>query len=277
MAGHHEAPHVSTLALRMAKYSAVGRITVRNNLAYFYDFLLRGLFLLVILYVFVQLWSVTYEGEGARQIAGYSFEQIIWYLIFAETIILGSPNLMSKIEEEVTKGDIGYQLTRPMSYLWFHYSSYMGEVWVRVLANLMIGGALGLTLFGIPDHGMGWIGFLVVMIGSFTVNFLMTMMLALCAFWVEETRGIQFIYNKMLFTIGGMMMPLEVFPDYLQQICHWLPFQAVVYFSAKAAVHFDWAMVGQMLLIQAAWIAVLSFLLGQVYRKGVKKLNVNGG
>lgn len=276
MSGLHE-PRVSTVALRLAKYSAVGRITVRNNLAYFYDFLLRGIFLLVILYVFVQLWSVTYDGEGARQIAGYSFEQIIWYLIFAETIILGSPRLMGKIEEEVTRGDIGYQLTRPMSYLLFHYSSYMGEALVRVLANLLIGGALGLSLFGIPEHGMGWVGFLLVMIGALTINFLLTMMLALCSFWVEETRGLEFVYNKMLFTIGGMMMPLEIFPEYLQRICQWLPFQTVVYFPAKAAVHFDWGMVGKMMLTQVFWVVVLSILLGLVYRKGVTKLNVNGG
>lgn len=270
-------PYVSPLALKLAKYNAIGRVTIRNNLAYIYDFLIRSLFLLVILYVFVQLWSVTFHSVKHAQIAGYSYQQIIWYLVFAESIIMAAPRLSQKIEDEVKKGDIGYQLTRPVSYLLFHYFSYMGEALVRLVVNLVIGGALGLLLFGWPHFGGGWLGFFLVVIGSFSINYLLSMMLALCAFWVEETRGLEFVYQKLLFTIGGMMLPLELFPQQMQSICAWFPFQTVVYFAAKTAVRFDWTQLGRMLVIQAIWVLVLSLLLGAVYRKGVKKLNVNGG
>lgn len=262
---------------KVRKYTAVGRITVRNNLAYVRSFLIRSWFLLVILFIFVQLWSVTYEGEGANLIAGYSFEQIIWYLIFGEAIILSTPRLPAKIEEEVKKGDVGYQLTRPMNYILYHYFSFMGEAYVRLFVNLLLGSALGLVLFGWPDIGFGWLGFLLVSVGAFTVNFILTMMIALCAFWVEETRGLHFVYNKLLFTIGGLLLPLEVFPQTMRAVAEWLPFQTISYFAAKAGVHFEWLLMGKMLLIQLAWIIGLSLPLLLIYRKGVTKLNVNGG
>jgi ABC-2 type transport system permease protein len=270
-------PYVSPLAFKLAKYSAIGKVTIRNNLAYLYDFLIRSFFLLVILYIFVQLWSVTFKGVGTGSIAGYSFEQIIWYLIFAEALIMATPRLTEKIEDEVKKGDIGYQLTRPMSYLLFHYFSYLGEALVRMGVNLVVGGMLGLSLFGLPHFGWGWLGFVLVVLGALTINYLMSMMLALCAFWVEETRGLEFVYQKLLFTIGGMMLPLEVFPDKMRAICEWLPFQTVVYFPAKMAVRFDWGQLGQMILIEIAWGVVLALVLTAIYRKGVRKLNVNGG
>jgi ABC-2 type transport system permease protein len=262
---------------KWAKYAAVGKVTVRNHLAYVYDLLVRSLFLLVILYVFVQLWSVTFEGTGLSVIAGYRYEQIIWYLIFAEAIIMAVPKLTAKVEEEVKRGDVGYQLTRPMSYILFHYASYMGEALVRLLVHLAVGGALGLVLFGWPDFGFGWIGFIPVVFGALTVNFLILMMLALCAFWVEETRGLDFVYSKLVFTIGGMMLPLEMFPDPLENVCRFLPFQAIAYFPAKTAVQFDAAAMAQMLAVQSFWIALLSLALVGVYQKGVRKLNVNGG
>jgi ABC-2 type transport system permease protein len=270
-------PRVSSLAMKLAKYSAIGSITVRNNLAYIYDFLIRSLFLLVILYVFIQLWSVTFEGVGSTRIAGYTFEQIIWYLIFAEAFVLAAPKVSLKVEEEVLKGDIGYQLTRPMSYLLFHYASYMGEAFVRVAVNLVIGGALGLLLFGLPDFGFGWLGFLIVMVGSYTLHYLITMMVGLCALWVEEVRGIDFVYNKLLFTIGGMMIPLEMMPETLQKVCEFLPFQAIVYFAAKTAVLFDLQEMFKMMGLQALWAVLLAVILTLLYAKGVKKLNVNGG
>ncbi|MBH8599691.1 ABC-2 family transporter protein [Thermoactinomyces sp. CICC 10523] len=262
---------------KMQKYGAVGSITVRNNFAYLRSFFIRSWFLLVILFIFVQLWRITYQGEGSPVISGYTYEQMIWYLIFAESIILSSPRLSVKIEEEVIKGDVGYQLTRPMSYLLYHYFSYMGEAYVRLGINLSLGSALGITLFGWPHFGFGWLGFLLISVGSFTVNYLMTMILSLCSFWVEETRGLVFVYNKILFIIGGLMLPLEIFPGYLQTICHWLPFQTITYFAANTGVHFEWLTLGKRVLIQTAWILLLSFLLHRVYEKGVRKLHVNGG
>lgn len=270
-------PYVSPLAFKLAKYGAIGKVTIRNNLAYLYDFIIRSFFLLVILYIFVQLWNVTFHSVGRGSIAGYTYEQIIWYLIFAEALIMATPRLTEKIEDEVKKGDIGYQLTRPMSYLLFHYFSYMGEVAVRMMVNLIVGGMLGVVLFGLPHFGMGWLGFLLVVLGALTINFLLSMSLALCAFWVEETRGLEFVYQKLLFTIGGMMLPLELFPDKMRTICEWLPFQAVVYFPAKMAVRFDGSQLGHMVVTEVVWTILLSFLVTAIYRKGVRKLNVNGG
>jgi ABC-2 type transport system permease protein len=245
------------LAMKFAKYAAIGKVTIRNHLAYVADFLVRTLFLLLILYIFMQLWSATYQGEGSELISGYSFKQIIWYLIFAESLVMAFPSLTAKIELEVNNGDIGYQLTRPVSYLLFHYMSYLGEVGVRLPINLIVGGSLGLVLLGWPHLGLGWIGFVTLSVGAITINFMMNMLLALCAFWMEETRGLEFVYHKLLFTIGGMMLPLEVFPALLQKVCAWLPFQTIIYFPAKTAVRFNAEALLTMLGIQGIWIVLL--------------------
>jgi len=267
-----------TAARKMAKYAAYAHVTVRSHLAYLLDFLIRSSFLLVILFIFFQLWSVTYEGVGQRQIEGYTFRQMIWYLAVAESVILAAPKLNAKIEAEVKNGDIAYQLIRPASYLLMHYGSYMGEAFVRVSINVLLGSALATAWFGWTAPGWNVPLCLLVMIGSFTVNFLLVMTLSLCAFWVEETRGLDFVYNKLLFTIGGMLLPLEMFPAPLRSVSQWLPFQAIAYFPAKTAVAAaDGAETMRMIAIQWGWVAVLAGLTTIVYRKGVRKLNVNGG
>ncbi len=265
------------ILFKTAKYVSVGRVTLNNQLVYFTDFLVRSIFLLIILYIFIQLWSATFDGEGLPQIAGYSFEQIIWYLIFAESITMACPSMSAKIEEEVKSGDVAYKLIRPVSYIGFHFVSYLGEVVFRLMINLLIGGFLGFLVLGWPEFGLGWLGFFIVAVGALSINFILNMMVALCSFWVEETRGLEFVYHKFLFTIGGMLMPLEVFPHWLQQICSWLPFQAILYFPAKTAVKFDGEMMLAMLGIQFIWIMILGGCLMLMFRKGVKKLNVNGG
>lgn len=261
----------------LRKYGAILRITFKNQTAYIWDLVIRSLFLLIILYVFVQLWTVTYKGVGAKVIAGYRFDEIIWYLIFSESIVMALPRTNVTVEDEVKSGGVAYLLSKPMHYLMYHYAGYMGEFIVRFAVNLLMGGTLGMLLFGPPNFGLGWAGFVLATAGGVTVNFMLRMSLSLCAFWVEETQGLAFVYDKLVFTLGGMMLPLELFPDLLRKASQWLPFQTIVYFPVKTAIHFDAGRLAEMVGLQLAWTILLGAMLLGIYRRGVRKLNVNGG
>ncbi|AIQ12040.1 ABC transporter permease [Paenibacillus durus] len=265
------------VSVKLRKYRAVSRITVKNQFMYVMDLLVRTLFLLIILYIFIQLWTATYAGAGETVIGGYRFEELIWYLIFSESLVTAMPKLHITVEDEVKTGGIGYLLCRPVSYILYRYAEFAGEFAVRLVVNLLVGGALGLALFGLPGFGWGWLGFVPVAAAAVTLNFMIRMMLALCAFWVEEIQGLVFVYDKLLFTVGGMLLPLELFIEPFRSICRWLPFQTMIYFPVKTAVQFEAGRMLQMLGIQAAWGLVFGLLLSLVYRRGVNKLNVNGG
>ncbi|XEC96896.1 ABC transporter permease [Paenibacillus tarimensis] len=259
------------------KYEAVMLITLRHQLAYKADFLLRSVFLLLILFIFIQLWQAAYEGDSSRLIAGFSLKQIIWYLVFTEALTMAGPQLGMRVEEEVKNGEIAVRLTRPLSYTGFHYMCYTGEAYLRFAVHLAVGSVIATALIGPPSFGGGWAALLIMSIGSFTVAYMLSMIVALCAFWVEETRGLEFVMQKLQFTVGGMLIPLDLMPEWLQRICLWLPFQAVLYFPAKIAVSYDSRLFAEFITIQWGWVILLSVLLAIMYRSGVRKLHVNGG
>jgi ABC-2 type transport system permease protein len=268
---------IAASAVAWGKYPAVTRITIKNSFVYIVDFLIRTVFLLIILYIFMQLWAATYAGEGVPTIAGYTYSDLVWYLIISEAVTLALPSLSMQVEQDVKSGDVAYRLTKPMHYVGYQFAWYNAEVMLRFAVNLTVGGALGLLVFGVPDFGYGWLALCVVAVGAFTVNFLLNMIVALCAFWVEETLILEFVYKKLLFTVGGMLMPLEMFPGWLQSICGWLPFQAVLYIPASTVTNFDASRLAGMLAMQWGWAAVLAVFVFWMYGRGVRKLNVNGG
>ncbi|BBH21184.1 hypothetical protein Back11_25290 [Paenibacillus baekrokdamisoli] len=259
------------------KVGAIWRITLRQQLAYKTDFIVRASFLLLILFVFVQLWSAAYEGDATKVIAGLTLKQIVWYLVFTEALTMAAPHICIRIEEEVKNGDIAVRLIRPLSYVGYHYVSYMSEAYFRFLVHLIVGSAIAWVFVGAPAFGYGWMGLFMLSLGALTIGFLLNATVALCAFWVEETRGMEFVLQKLQFTVGGMLLPLDFMPDWLQRICAWLPFQAVLYFPARTAVNYDQAPILQQFLIQAVWLVLLSAAVMIIYRRGVAKLHVNGG
>ena len=102
-------------------------------------------------------------------------------------------------------------------------------------------------------------------------------LIGLLAFVVEETNSFELIYQKAVFILGGMLIPLDMFPNWLQPIAKSLPFAYMMYAPARLFVKPDLALFWQFLAAQWLWIVVFVFLLNLAYQRSVKSLTVNGG
>ena len=98
--------------------------------------------------------------------------------------------------------------------------------------------------------------------------------LAGAAFWLRDTRSTWFLYQKLVFILGGMLLPIEVLPDGLQQAARFLPFAAMAYAPARlASGHVEpW-----LLLEQVGWVVAMVALAGWVFARGQRRLEVVGG
>jgi ABC-2 type transport system permease protein len=105
----------------------------------------------------------------------------------------------------------------------------------------------------------------------------MLISIGLAAFWVEDTAPFYWIYQKILFIIGGLIIPLDVYPEFLQKLSKWLPFNYILWGPARLFVRFDTALLKQVLLNQAIWIGITGALAHLIYRRGVRKVVVHGG
>src|SRR4051794_28372011 len=101
---------------RLAKYGAVLGMSITNNLAYAGEVLLRSLFLVLLVFVFIQLWNTMYGVLQVPTIGGFTIAQMVWYFAFAEAIILSAPRLANRIDQEVKSGDVAYRLNKPYNY-----------------------------------------------------------------------------------------------------------------------------------------------------------------
>ena len=257
------------------KYISILSISVQNNFAYFSNLILGTGFFIFILFVMAQLWGAIYKDKTL--IEGFRLTQVIWYLIITETIILSRSRFHLEINDFIKSGDLAYQLIRPFSFVGYHLSNSLGEVFPKLTAHLLVGLGLGVVLTGKMELSVYFPLALVTIILGILLNFLLYMAIALTAFWTEDNTAFFFIYSKMIFFLGGMLIPIDFFPGWLAELCRVLPFGFVTYWPARLAVNFQWAVFGQVLLSQAAYIGLGLLLVNWIYRQGVKQINVNGG
>src|SRR5215211_2947835 len=70
------------------KYWAIFQITLVNSLAYPGELIGRSLMIIPFMWIFYQLWKVTYAASSTDVINGLTLSNVLWYLMLAETIEL---------------------------------------------------------------------------------------------------------------------------------------------------------------------------------------------
>jgi len=261
----------------MRKYWSIFKIQGINSLAYPGELVGRSLMIIPFLWIFYQLWSVTFRASGVDAINGLTLRDTLWYLMMAETIELGKSRIARTVAENVKDGSIAYLLNKPYDFMLYQFSTSMGETVFRTLTNAIVGGAVTWLLVGPPPHLDNWPLVLIAVLGAWVLNFCMNGLIGLAAFIAEDVAPFEWIYQKLAFIFGGLLIPLDFYPQWLQTMARFLPFSSMVYAPARLFVAPDASGFASIFGLQLFWILGLSLLLSVAYRRGLTYLTVNGG
>jgi ABC-2 type transport system permease protein len=260
------------------KYVAIFSTALRNQLAYVGEMVLRTVFLAVIMFIFLQLWHATYEAQGAATVAGFTVSQMIWYLALTESIVLSRPSVSRVVDEEVRSGTIAYTLGRPYGYAAYRLAIYLAERLLRFLTTLAVASTLAFLYVGsIHVSPANLAAALIAAAGAIGIDFVISFGIGLLAFWLENTTSVELIYSRSVMLLGGMLLPLDVFPEWLQRIAFSLPFSAMLHGPARLALGHAASDLWPLLARQAVFLAVTVVGVTLLHRAALRRLNVNGG
>lgn len=263
----------------MKKYFYIFKSELQSNLQYMTNILVRCLSSYIIVYILISLWKYIYS-DPSEIINGYSVEQMIWYVIVTETLwnILSGRKLCKKICTDVKSGNIAYNINKPYSYIGYVISNHLGNVTISALIYVISSLMIGILFVGhIPSLNIINIILLIIScIFAILINILFILMIGLFSFKVEDAMPFYWLYSKVIIVIGTIF-PIEYFPIKLRGILSYSPIYVVSYGPAKLFVDFSYSMFLKIFIAQIIYIVVCSLICKIIYKKGVKKLNVNGG
>jgi ABC-2 type transport system permease protein len=262
--------------MNLIKYYHIGKINFFNSFVYVGDMFASSLFVGLIVYVFTQLWQVVYsEGEI---IVGFSIAMMLWYFLMTESIVTSLPQIINDIGEEIRSGGIANLLNKPYNYVLYKYAMSIGSAVFKFFLTFIIGAIIVFCVIGTFEYNFLFspLIFLSVLL-AISLHFVIMVFLGLFAFWMEDSMSLYLIYQKMVFVLGGMLLPLEIFPSWLANISRNLPFSYIAYHPAKLFVNFSFETFLFVILNQLIWIILFAGLIYIVFKKGMKKVSINGG
>lgn len=263
-----------TRALR--KGLAVWRTGALHRAAYGWELVVRSIFLVLILFIFRQLYSKVLPA--GHSLAGFDQVRVLWYLVLTEAILTAAPRLGGMVDEEVRSGHVATFLARPIGYVAYHRWRFLGETAVSFPVNLLVASLTALALVGPPPlAGPACLLVLVPVVLGFLLHFEVSMALALSAFWVEDSQPFFWVYQKVLFILGGLLLPLDFFPAWVRDLAQALPFSLVLYGPARLTLDFQVAAWGDLVLRQLVWLVLLRLVTRGLFALGERRVSVHGG
>jgi len=234
----------------------------------------RLLFYVVILIVFTALWPAAAEAGGGS-IAGYSAAALLWYVTVAEaSVIATKPRMIEDIGNDIGSGAVATEMLRPVSVFGLRVATEMGEAVVRLAMALALGCTLMWLVKGGPPSGAGLLLAIPSAVLAVGANLAAQHAFAGAAFWLHDAKAAWFLYLKFVFLLGGMLMPLQLFPVWLERVSWALPFWTMAYAPARlASGHLELWLFGA----QAAWLVALLAVAGGIFAAGERRLEVAGG
>lgn len=263
----------------MKKYLYIYKSEIMTNLQYVFDILVGFISYCIMIFIFLNLWQYIYS-DPKELINGYSMNQMIWYVIITEILwmSLGGRKLCAKISEDVKSGNIAYNINKPYNYVEYSLFNHLGQVTVKFILVTIIGMILGLLFLNtFPSLNILQIlGILLSCIFATIISIFLVTSLALISFFIEDASPFYWLYSKMILVIGTLF-PIEFFPSIMQPFIRFSPIYVVSYGPAKLFVDFSNAEFIKIIIAQIIYLIISFTICHLIYKKGVRKLNVNGG
>ena len=227
--------------------------------------------------IYLLVWSAAASG-GA--IGGYDRNGfILYYLCLIVVNQFTYPTAHWSTGEAINNGSISSALLRPLPLV---YGDMGCDLAVKIVCmpfvavvvfvlGLMFRVELTLEMAALPAA-------LTALLLAVAIRFLLAHILALLAFWTQQSDSLLSVNDTFIFLFSGQVAPLALFPPVLKDIAGFLPYRYMAAFPVEIAMGtLPAPAVGQGLAVQALWLAVLMALGVLVTKRGVKKYSATGG
>jgi len=263
----------------MKSYLAVLRGSFMIGLIYRYGFLFNIAGNIIYMLVTYYLWKSIYQGREVLR--GLTFDQTYIYVALGSAVfILLKTYVDWLLSFDIREGMIASYLIKPIDLQFYILFNSFGYSLMSLAAITLP--TLILMIFVLHIEiplGIGLALFPLSLLLAYLVSFCFDYFVGLLCFYTESIWGLSITKEIIVTVLSGALIPLQFFPDTIQKILFWLPFQAIYYtpLTMVAQPNLSMDTFLPMLGLQLFWVIVLFVFTRLFYNQAIKVLRISGG
>jgi ABC-2 type transport system permease protein len=212
-------------------------------------------------------------GFGPRDFVAYYLAALVVRLLTGAWVIW-------EVNFEIRQGTLAFRLLRPVHPLLHYACENVAAMPLRVLISLPIAAGLLLALGGerMTDDPVLLAVFPLAVFGAWAITFLAMAAIGALAFWLESATALFEVWLGLFGVFSGYLVPLHLFPEWMQAASRFLPFRYMLAFPVEMVVGMTprGAALAE-LGIQWAFVLGLLALARLLWRAGLRRYAAFGG
>jgi len=260
----------------LRKYLAMLRRSIGLTLEYRAGILIWMLVNVMPLVMLAVWYALAEDGP----IAGYSqIDFVSYYLLLTWVRQMTNVWVIWELDYEIRHGDLSSKLLHPINpiheYIAFHLSDKLFRFVVlfplAILAWLIFPGIhydvtpITLTLF------------LAAMVISFLMRFVSQFSFGILSFWISSSTTLHEIWFAASMMLGGIVAPLDLFPESVRAIANYLPFRFMLSFPVEiVSGRLSPADIAAGFAVMITWCVFFFALYRWLWAKGLRQFGAFG-
>lgn len=225
------------------------------------------------------LFAVAKSAGGT--VAGYDRLDLATYTWVSQGIIAVVVMFQwTDVSERVLSGNIAIDLLRPLDPQRYWLAHDLGRATVSLALRMVPPIVIGGLIFGIapPHRPWAYVLFPVSLLLAVIVSFACRWLVSLVAFWLTQIRGVLTIYVLTTNLLGGLIIPLQIMPRWLNLLAYCTPFPSMLQTPVNV-----WTGVGGTAALlrdvglQVVWVTIMLWIGHVMFRRATRVLVVLGG
>ena len=185
-----------------------------------------------------------------------------------------------ELAERIHNGDVVVDLYRPADVQTWWLASWYGKSAFQLVARGVPPVLLGALAFEVrwPDPWWHWLVFAASILLATTVGFAICFCSNLVTFWLLDNRGMDLMVTMLISFFGGLILPVTLFPSWLQTVANLLPFVALFQLPVEIylGLH-DGRFLVLALAQQLFWVVALLALGRAMLLAATRRVVIQGG
>ena len=259
------------------------KLNMKIMFQYRKSFLLSALIHPMELVVGAVIFTSVYAFGNLESIHGYSLAQIVWYIGGMQIVGTIIWNFAAgRLSDQILDGSLSIHLLKPTSGFKFELANAIALRAVGILFEFFPILIIQTVLF-FPSFitTVSTLKFVLCVALSFFLFFLLNFFVGMTAFFMKNNSSIIAFKSICTAFVGGTIIPLEFFPDWLQRLSVVLPFRYLYYEPLQFFLNREAARglgyFGHVLGMQLLWIALFFLSIKLLWPHVIKRYCAVGG
>ncbi len=264
----------------MKIFSSFFRQAMRNTFIYKFEFWVRRIVLVFIMYGVYCLWNILYtqNNDSGVDLSGMISYGILGVALQASFITALGPQRY--ISSQVRIGALDTDLIKPIDFHVHMLARNSGETLSRLITSTIPCLIIGFIFFNfqLPGDFIQGSAFILSIVLGYAIQFSLNFIIGILAVISIDIKNISWAYISLISFFSGDFIPLWLFPAGLRNIAEILPFKGIFYIPISIYIgNFSGTGIVSAVLFQIIWVLILAVLGRLFWSFAYSRIKIQGG